>query len=148
MALEKVLSKDFVLNVNTGTDVSPDWTKIGGRKDLTMTMSANKVDLKDVDSLGWADERILGYALSFGVTANRIEDEDDGSRDPGQAAVEAVMFETGAAAHLGFQIITPGGETWVFDAAPEVTPFGGDQDSGSAWSATLNCSGPPTVTAG
>jgi len=146
MAEEKVIMLDFVINVNTGTDLSPDWTKIGGRKDLMPNIATTKVDLSDCDSGGWADERIVGHSGSFTVTANRLEDPDDGSRDPGQAAVEAVMFETGTAAILGFQIITPGGEEWTFKASVECQPFGGGSADGAGWSATLSLTEAPILT--
>lgn len=145
MALEKTLSKDFILNVNTGTEISPTWTKLGGRKDLTVSVSEETVDLKDCDSEG-ADVYILRRAYSFTVTANRLEDPDTGARDAAQAAMEAMNLETGWDSKLQYQIVTPGGEEWIFSASTTVTPFGGDQDSGSGWSATLSCTGKPDIT--
>ena len=145
MAVEKVLSKDFILNVNTGTDQSPTWTKLGSRKSLTMALAPTTVDLADADTDGWNDDRIVGYALSFTATANRLEDPDSGARDSGQAAFEAVMFETGQDNVLQCQIVTPGGEEWVFHASVTVQAFGGDFKAGADWQVVLSCSGAPTV---
>ena len=146
MAEEKVLSKDFALYVNTANEQSPTWVKLGARKDLTPNIAATKVDLTDCDSEGWADERIVGHSGSFAVTANRLEDPDDGSRDPAQAAIEAVMFETGTDAILQFKTVSPGGEEWTFKASVECQPFGGGSADGAAWSATLSLIEPPVLT--
>jgi hypothetical protein len=107
-----------------------------------MSVSTDKIDLSDCDSDG-ADERIVGHAVSFAVTANRLEDPDTGERDSGQAAVEAVQWETGEEARLQFQITSPGGLIWIFTASVECQPFGGDHKSGANWSATLSVKGIP-----
>lgn len=141
---EKTLSKDFVLNVNTGTPTHPVWTKLHSRKDLTLAISEETVDLKDCDAPG-SDLYILSRAFSFTVTANRLEDSDTGARDPAQAAMEAMNLETGWDARLDYQIVTPGGEEWLFSASTTVTPFGGDQSTGANWSATLSAIGTPDI---
>lgn len=143
---DKVLSRDFDIEVNTGTDESPVWTQINGLDEDGITISKNKrqVDFMDADDDGWAKPVIIGRGYVVTLKGARIENADDGTRDPGQAAVEAVMDETVFDAMLGFRISSPaasGAETLTFKASADVTEFGGSDKA--TWGAELTVYGQP-----
>ncbi|HUM33626.1 MAG TPA: phage major tail protein, TP901-1 family [Candidatus Saccharicenans sp.] len=56
--MPKIRGKDIYVEVNTGTEQSPVWTKIGGATDATIDMSAEGIDVTDKDGEGWADTLI------------------------------------------------------------------------------------------
>lgn len=56
--MAKIKGKDIYVEVNTGTEQSPVWTKVGGATDATIDMSAEGIDVTDKDSEGWAESLI------------------------------------------------------------------------------------------
>ena len=73
-----------------------------------------------------------------------LEDVSDGSRDPGQAAVETLAKAVGLASLGQFRITSPGGNTITFLASAEVTLFGGGNNDPASWQAALTVSGDVT----
>lgn len=141
---DKVLSRDFEISVNTGTEESPGWTKIAGLDEdgITIAESTREVDFMDADDGGFAKPVPFGRGYTVTLKGARIEDAETGERDPGQAAVEAVMDEMGADALLSYQIESPaasGGEVLQFRAWATVTPFGGSDKA--TWGAELKVYG-------
>lgn len=95
----KIEGNDVYLKVNTGTEASPVWTKVGGQKDATFDRGAGTIDTTDKDSEGW-EENLPGlrnWSISF--DAFIIED------DAGFLEIED-SFENRV--QKQFQIITPG----------------------------------------
>lgn len=63
----KVKGNDVYLKVNTGTEGSPVWTKVGGQKDASFERGAETIDITDKDSQGW-EENLPGlrnWSISF-----------------------------------------------------------------------------------
>lgn len=144
---DKVLSRDFDISVNTGTEESPTWTPILGLDEdgITWAESGREVDFMDADDGGFAKPVPIGRGYTVTLKGARIEDADTGERDPGQAAVEAVMDAMGPEALLGYQIASPaasGAEVLEFKAWATVTPFGGSDKA--TWGAELKVYGQPT----
>ena len=144
---DKVLSRDFDISVNTGTEESPTWTPILGLDEdgITWAESGREVDFMDADDGGFAKPLPFGRGYTVTLKGARIEDADTGERDPGQAAVEAVMDAMGPEALLEYKIESPaasGAEAITFQASATVTPFGGSDKA--TWGAELKVYGQPT----
>lgn len=146
---DKVLSRDFTISVNTGTSGSPTWTPIGGLDEdgISISTDVRDVDFMDADDDGFAKPVPIGHSYTVSLKGSRIENADDGTRDAGQAALEAVQDEVGLDALLEFQIESPaasGGEVLTFGAWPNVTAFGGGEKA--TWEAELRVYGQITRT--
>ena len=143
---DKVLSRDFKIAVNTGTEATPVWTPIGGLDEdgISQNTSSRKTDFMDADDNGVAKPVVIGHGYTFGLKGARMESVEDGTRDPGQAAVEATQDLSGLDAMLQYQITSPAAvtpEVIVFQATAEVNSMAGGDKSG--WTASLECFGTP-----
>lgn len=138
----EVLSDDFVISINTGTYSSPTWTPILGLKSHKWSESETKeVDASNRSTRGRGQTRVVrrGNSLTFG--GNFFEDEADGTRDPGQAAVEALAQQI-IPDDLGwFAYETPGGTVKYFQATAKMSDEGGDLDTLCEWGAVCNVYG-------
>lgn len=142
MALVKLLAQEYDLAVRTATG-SPDvYTAIAGLTGITLSPSKTDVDTTDFDSDEWNAHLVARRGATWNVTGHRLEDKDDGSRDPGQAAVEEYAWLVGSDAVARFQLTSPGGQIYQFDATVNVTPFGGGNDAISTWSFDATMTGP------
>ena len=97
----KVKGLDIYLKVNTGTVVSPVWTKVGGQKDATFDRGLGTMDVTDKDSGG--DEEHLVGNRTWGMSFDAFLIEDNA----GFLEVEAA-YDAGE--QRQFQVITPGFE--------------------------------------
>ena len=145
---DKVLSRDFKIAVDTGT-TTPTWTDIGGLDEdgISFSTSSREVDFMDADDSGVAKPVVIGHGYSCALKGARMESSTDGTRDPGQAAVEAVQDTTGLAGMLMYKITSPAAatpEVVTFSATAEVNAMGGGDKT--AWTATLQCFGTPLRT--
>jgi len=143
---DKVLSRDFKITVNTGTEETPVWTSIGGLDEdgITESRSSRTVDFMDGDDNGAAKPVTIGHSYTYTLKGCRMEAADDGTRDPGQVAIEAYQDRNGADNRGSFQITSPAAatpETVTFSAAVDVGGISGADKS--AWGATLLCYGTP-----
>jgi hypothetical protein len=138
----KVLSRDFKIYANTGTEGAPTWTQVKGLGDdgIAISPSSSDVDFADADDAGWEKPVIIKRGYSVALKGDRLE-AADGTRDPGQAAVEAMQDQMGLAGLLQFKIASPATtpETLIFKASVEATPFGGSDKS--SWEASLRVYG-------
>ena len=143
---DKVLLRDFDIEVNTGTEETPVWTQINGLDEdgIAWAESPREVDFMDADDGGFEKSLPYGYSYTATLKGSRIEDAADGTRDVGQAAVEAMMGVKGAAALLGYRVTSPAvanAETLSFQAWASTTPFGGSDKA--TWGAVLKVYGEP-----
>lgn len=138
---DKVLGRDFDIEVNTGTITVPVWTQINGLDEdgITISKSNRTADFADADSGGYERLRVIGRGTSIALKGARMEASDDGTRDPGQAAIEAVSGKMVAAAMLQFRITSPAAatpEVLTFMASvADCIPFGGGDKA--QWTADL-----------
>jgi len=143
---DKVLSRDFKIAVNTGTTEVPVYTPIGGLDEdgISQNTSSRKTDYMDANDNGIAKPVVIGHGYTFGLKGARLESAVDGTRDPGQAAVEATQDLSGLAAMLMYQITSPAAttpEVIIFSATAEVNAMAGGDKTG--WTASLECFGQP-----
>lgn len=141
---DKVLSRDFDIEVDISDTSTPEWTQINGLDEdgIAISVSPREVDFMDADDGGFAKPVPIGWGYTVTLKGSRIEDADTGDRDTGQAALEAVQDEVGPDALLSFRITSPaasGAEVLTFKAWPTVTPFGGADKS--TWGAELKVYG-------
>lgn len=145
MAVTEIVMQDVDAEINTGTIAVPVWTQIGGITGITPSPSTTRANTHNFDTPGRNRHRVVRRGDSFTIAAQRQEDESDGSRDPGQEAIEAAGRAYGTAAEKQYRFTFPGGGTMTFVATAEVTPFGGGTDDVANWQAVLEVTGDVTV---
>src|SRR5689334_4791838 len=97
MAVTKFLARDLSIDINTGTPGVPVWTPVKGLNTLTHSPSSTDAETTDFDSDGRAEHMKAERGDSWTLAGFSLEDVADGSRDPGQAAVEALGRAVGLA---------------------------------------------------
>lgn len=129
---------NFLISINTGTDVAPVWTTVAGQRGGTFNRSSDTLDLTSKDNAGWQDE-------DYGVASWTIE--GDGllvEDDAGYLALEdafdnkqfvQVRWETAAGNKYE-------GQALIADFNTEA-PY----DDNATYSITLNGKGQYTKTA-
>jgi hypothetical protein len=145
---DKILLRDFTISINTGTDAVPAWTPIGGLDEdgIAESRSDRTTDFMDANDAGAARPRVIGRSYTYTLKGARLEAAADGTRDPGQAAVEALQDEVGADNLAQFKIESPAAatpETITFKAAVSAAGLG-DTSGKASWGATLLADGIPT----
>jgi len=143
MAITKVLAREWVVQINTGTYGTPTWTNIGGLTSLTFSTSKNDADTTDFDSDGQMEHIPASRSREIGLEGFYEEDASTGDRDSGQEAVEGYMDLTGAAGLADFKLTSPGGTAKRFYASVNVSDVGGGNDDPTSWNVTLTVTGLP-----
>lgn len=123
----KIKGVDVYLKVNTGTEGSPVWTKVGGQKDATFDRGAGTIDVTDKDSGGWEEHLIGNRNWSISFDAFLIED------DAGFLEIEAAYD---GELQKQYQIITPA-HTYMSKATIEALSMTGPQAEAGSVSFTL-----------
>lgn len=145
MTVTKIPARDWgkPFSINTGTTNSPVWTRIKGINNLTPSPSKNDADITDFDSEGWAEHFVAGRSMEFSIAGHYLVDPLDGTRDPGQKAVEELGLEVGIDSVGTFRFSPPGEKPIEFEASANVTAGGGGNDDPTAWEASLTVTGKP-----
>lgn len=73
--MAKVRGLDVYVEVNTGTHVSPVWTKVGGQKKAKMAWKHESVDVTDKDSGGFKEKLTGLREVSVDFDAFLIEND-------------------------------------------------------------------------
>lgn len=127
--MAKIKGEDVYVKINTGTEISPVWTKLGGQKDCTLDRGAATRDVTDKDSAGW-EENLPGrrnWSISFDVFL--IED------DAGFLELESAFD---ANEQRQFQIITP---AHVYMGKATIEGLSGTGPDGEATTASFSLKG-------
>jgi len=138
MAVTKCLARGFIFEINT---VSTTFVRIKGINQWGHSPADNDADTTDFDDAGAMSHLKASHGDEFTLTGFYLEDPDDGSRDPGQEAVEALSVEVGPDSLKGFRITSPGGVVKTFTASAKTTVGGGGTDDPASWECTLKVSG-------
>ena len=96
--MPKIKGLDVYIKVNTGTEGTPVWTKVGGQRGATITASLTDIDVTDKDNQGW-QEKLAGLR-SFDIEFDAFLIEDDA----GYVEVKKGFWER---KELHCQVITP-----------------------------------------
>ena len=145
--LKKKLSRLWVLEVNTGTEDVPAYTRVNGLTSLTLTITPNEVDVTDNDSDGWTDMLVTCRAWSLAVAGWDGYTGPDNAPvdDPGQAALKTKGLLTGNEAYTGVRFYrsdTGAGYTGRTNA--NYSGAGGDTKAAEPFNCSLTGSGAPT----
>lgn len=128
---------DFVINVNTGTDAAPVWTKVGGQRGASLSRSSDTFDATNKDSLGWKE---------FEAGFKEWSIEADGlvlTTDIGYVALETA-YTSGAKVKV--QIIDANGADYTGSAIVTDLPIDMPYDDLVTYSCTLQGTGALTKT--
>jgi hypothetical protein len=141
MATDKVLLRDVTVEINTGTEASPDWAAVENKLTVEHTPSTTRTDVTDCDSDGADENRVTSRGHTFAFQYHRKEDAADGSRDPAQEALETAARAIGAASLSQYRITSPGGNTLTFKATAQVKELSGGHNDHIKCDAELVVSG-------
>lgn len=143
----KILARDLVSALNTGTTELPVWTPIGGLNSLTFSTEKTDTDDTDFDSGGNAEHKVAQRARSISLEGFYKEDPATGALDAGQEALVALGDAVGYDSLKTFRVTTPGGNVTEYDVSANVTsPSGGGLNDNSGMTAELTVSGKPRYT--
>ena len=147
MALVKILARHLLVELNTGTDAVPVYTKVGGLETLEFAAEKTDVDDTDFDSDGEAEHKVVQRARKITLDGFYLEDPTTGDRDPGQEALIALGDAIGYDSTKGLRMTTPGGNTTTYKVSAKVDgPGGGGKNANSSFKAELTVSGAPVYT--
>jgi hypothetical protein len=146
VALVKILARDVVAELNTGTDGVPVWTPVGGLTSLTFDSDVSETDDTDFDSDGWAEHKIAQRGRSVSLEGFYKEDPATGAQDPGQEALIALSDAVGYDSIKSFRITTPGGNATTYKVSADAKITGGGLNDNSGFNCDLSVSGKPVYT--
>lgn len=142
MTLKKVLARDWNLEIL----VDAAYVEVLGLTSFGFGNSKTDADTKTFDTDGWDEHIVAGRGRSLSCDAKYLEDPADGSRDPGQAAVEAAALLIGHDSTATFRLTSPGGVTKVFSGSVNMKDVGGGVNDSTSWGCDILVSGTVTAT--
>lgn len=147
MTVTKYLARDHLFEVNNGTVGSPDWVEVKGLNTWSSTTTKNDADTTSFDEDGRMSHLPASRGNGFGLQGFALEDPDDASKDPGQAACESWANKIGTDGIQQFRITTPGGYVLTFEASADVKIGGGGKDDPTGWTCDMVVTGAITTSA-
>ena len=133
MAVVTVIAKDIKIEIGA--------VEIKGLKTVSFGDESTEADLTVKESAGFYSHQITQRARSVTLEGIFLVDTTTKARDPGQLAVEEHALEIGEDSITAFSITDPSGNKITFDASATITDFGGANEDGAGWGATLKVSG-------
>lgn len=139
--------RKWYLDVNTGTDLAPQWTGVFGILNFQPTFTPTLQDDSDFDSGGYKSSTVT--ALDWGATltvSRKVVENAPTTYDPGQEKLRAVSANQGVLNRVSvrFYEMSPGGprvEAYQGYAAVTWSPSGGAMDALDEVSITLTGQG-------
>ena len=144
MSFDTVPASTFPLSIQTGTELAPVWTEVGGINSITVTPSRRDADTTTFANAGWDQATVVGRGSTVAASGFAIYDAA-GVKDPGQVACEALADEIGSAARGTFRVSLPGGKAFEFTGDVNVTPFGGGVSDVARWEMEIRVATPPSI---
>lgn len=153
MSVTKVLARDWkvelltegTMDSITTTEYTPSsdaaWSSIGGLTSLTFSSESTEADTTSFDEAGRESHLIVKRGNTLTLEGKYLEDESNGSRDPGQQAVEIAADQIGPSAMRYYRVTSPGGTERVFLGSTKLGDLGGGTDDPTSWGAEVKCSG-------
>lgn len=142
----KIPARDWTFEVLDSDDIT--YLPIGGLNNHSPGSTKNDTDGTTYGDAGWLAHWTMSRSGQLTLEGFRLEDTADGSRNAGQARVEALSLEVGSGSLGTFRVTSPGGTVYSFSASVDVNLFGeegGGNDDFSGWRAVLSISGQVTV---
>lgn len=145
MKAVKVPANQFRIDVNTGTEVSPNWVEIKGLETLTFGGDVEEVDTSTFDTDGWGETSVVGRTRTVSGDGFYMVDEATGDLDPGQAKLDELSEEFGESAKGHFRWYNKkNGKGKEFYATVNLGDIGGGKKDMAKLSFELKVSGKPT----
>jgi len=141
MTVKKVLARGWTFEINTGTIAVPVWVEIKGVTSFKPKPGKKDADAGDFDSAGIDEHVVASRSYELTLSGKYLEDPDNGDRDPGQEALEALADAVGDDSLKQHRVTTPGGTVKVALFSADVVPGGGERDDLADWETTLTRSG-------
>lgn len=143
----KVLARNWLIEINEGTDIAPLWVRVGGVTSFTLSNDKEDTDTTDFDSGGYGDHIVSSRSFEISFEGFFLEDPEDGSRDPGQQAVENLADKIGYASIGQFRMTSPSGIAKVYRGSVGIGDVGGGVTDATSWGATVTVAGRPSTVA-
>jgi len=143
MAKVKVLARNWLIEINDGTDVVPVWVRIGGINSFTLSNDKEDTDTTDFDAAGYGDHIVAGRSYEISFEGFFLEDPDDGTRDDGQQSVENLADKIGYESLGQFRMTSPSGVAKTYRGSVGVGDVGGGINDATSWGATVTVAGRP-----
>lgn len=104
--LKKRAVRYKTLEVNTGSEETPVWTKVRGLTKVELGLEPEEVDVSDFDSDGYSDSltTFRSWNLSIEGFEGYTGEDDEPIEDPGQEALKARGLLTGAEAYADVRV--------------------------------------------
>lgn len=144
MATQKINARDWTFEISDGS-ATPVWTEIGGINTMTIGRESETTDTTTFDSAGEAEHNVMQRGRTLELEGFFLEDPADGTRDPGQEAVETLADAVGEASLQDIRITSPGGTTWTHKMSAELADQGGGNNDKTSWGVSLTRSGATTA---
>lgn len=123
---------DFLIMINTGTEESPTYTKIGGQRGGTLNMETDTIDLTSKDNYGWSFED-YGIA-SWNIEGDGIFVENDATHE---ALIDAFLAKQAIIVRWKF----PSGKAYEGSTIITEFPIEAPYDDVATYSVTLQGQG-------
>lgn len=130
--MEKVKGINFIVEVNTGTESNPTFTKVAGQQGATLNRSANTLETTTKDSNGWMEHEV-GFK-EWGIDTDGLIVVDDNA----YKILEDAFMD---GKKLDVRIATPAGETYGGKVIITDFPLEFPYDDNSTYSVTFQGSG-------
>jgi len=126
---DTILARGWTIEVYDGSD----YQSIGGINTFTLSSSVERSDGTTFDSEGNAEHTKSQLGKTITVEGYYFED-DTGTRDAGQEAVETLCEALGSAAEETMHIASPDGgyEVWM-DGTFNLADIGGGNNDNTSW---------------
>lgn len=145
MAIRKTLASGWVFEIGDAAGgTSTTFTEIKGGNTWGEEWAENEVDNTDFQSGDWNEHGITRRGLTITLEGFYLVDEADGTRDPGQTAVEAAAKLTGQAAYKDFNVYHAATDLgFTGEVTFRLSGAGGGTDDNSSWGFTAVFNGEP-----
>ncbi|WP_043256115.1 phage tail tube protein [Streptomyces sp. Tu6071] len=138
------LARRWRLEVDLGTDTTPDWQPVMGVAELQPSAEPNLEDSSDYDSDGWAGNTKTGQSWELSVTINRKINDLQKTYHPTHEALRMASFAFGSASYVHVRYYDRNGlpEAYEGRALVEWAPSGGETTDLDQVEVTLTGDGP------
>lgn len=126
---ETTLARRWIVEVNMGTPVSPQWKLLLAVTDFSPAADPNIEDDSSYDAGGWMENTKTGQSWKADVTFNRKATPDSTTYSDVHEALRAAAFAFGAASKVGVRWYDRDGLPEAYQGTCLVTwaPSGGDR---------------------
>lgn len=118
-----------------------NYVRIGGLKTLTLSSSKKDAQITDFEDQGQEAHLVATRTKEIKLVGNYLENAM-GVQDQGQADMEWLAEQIGAASLGRFKLVSPSGKERSFMGSVVIDDVGGNVDEATGWGATITRSGP------